>query len=82
MRYAVKVGLKEHAPSLLSRFHIFMNDEWRTRSRGISTYKQTVIEAQRLTQATLQDKVRFMNVKMMKLEYSHLGIPIFVSSST
>jgi hypothetical protein len=58
-----------------------MNDEWKAGSRGISTYTQTVTEAERLTDATLQDKVRSMNVKMMKLEYSHLGGEIFVSSS-
>jgi hypothetical protein len=58
-----------------------MNDEWNGKPRGISTYKQTVIEAERLTDATLQDKVRSMNAKMMKPEYSHLGEEIFMSSS-
>jgi len=56
MRYAVKVSLKQHAYSLLSRFHIFMKDEQNVESRGISTHKQTVIEAGRLPEATPNTK--------------------------
>jgi len=56
MRYAVKVSLKWHAYSLLSRFHIFMKDEQNAESRGISTYKQTVIEAEHLPEATPETK--------------------------
>jgi hypothetical protein len=36
--------------------YIFMKDEQNAESRGISTYKQTVIEAKRLPEATPKTK--------------------------